>query len=92
MAKMIIVGSSERKGSFCPQCRKKVAKANRLENGIHCTRCGFFRWEEFSKYPSLDGIPVPKPKDEIKADDFFETGSLMAAKKKRKQSTKEVKK
>ena len=59
MAKIIIVGSTERKGSFCPQCRRRVPKESRTETGINCPRCGFFRWDEFSKYKSLDGIPVP---------------------------------
>lgn len=60
MARIIVVGASERKGSFCPQCRKKATK---FENGVKCNRCGFFRWAEFLKYKSLDGIPIPKEKD-----------------------------
>jgi ribosomal protein S27AE len=63
MAKIIVVGAVERKVSYCPQCRKKVPDANRLERGIKCPRCGFFSWEEFKKYKSLDGVPIPTVKD-----------------------------
>jgi len=89
MAKIIIVGSSERKGRFCPQCRKKVPLDNRVEEGVNCPRCGLTRWENFGKYKSLDGVPVPSKENEMRPEDFFETGSLTVTKKKK---GKEVKK
>lgn len=82
MARTIIVGSSERKGSFCPQCRRKVPKGSRLETGVHCPRCGFTSWDGFKKFKSLDAIPVPTPKEEEKAKEFFEEGTLIPKKKK----------
>jgi len=82
MAKFITVGSTDRKGSFCPQCRRKVPKENRFVSGINCPRCGFFRWEEFAKFKSLDGIPVPTIEDKIEATKFFEEEKKLATKKK----------
>lgn len=68
MAKVIIVGGFERKGSYCPQCRKRVPSGNRLENGIKCPRCGFIRWEDFKKYPSFIDIPEPTEADLVTVD------------------------
>lgn len=65
MAKYIVVGSSERKGSFCPLCRKRVPKEGRLPNGVKCNRCGFTAWEDFKKYKTLDAVPVPDPKNTV---------------------------
>jgi len=96
MANVIIVGSSLRKGSFCPQCRKKVPKENRLENGIKCPRCGMFKWAEFLKYKSLDGVPVPDAKlipytNQYNPTDSSKIEEVIGPKKKNKVVTKKTK-
>jgi ribosomal protein L37AE/L43A len=72
MAKTVIVGSSERKVSYCPQCRKPIPKESRTENGVKCPRCGFFNWADFAKYPPFMNIPEPGPEDSAKVNELFD--------------------
>jgi len=71
MAKVMVVGELFRKNSYCPQCRKRVPDENKRENGIKCPRCGFFRWEDYKKYPSFTSIPEPTEEEAKQASEFI---------------------
>ena len=71
MAKVETVGDANPTGRYCPQCRKRVPDANIREKGIVCSRCGFFKWEEFDNYPPFADIPrpdAPVPGEEVAED------------------------
>ena len=71
MAKVMIIGDTIRKNSFCPQCRKRISSTGRKPNGVKCPRCGFFKWEEYAKYPSFTSVPEPTVQEVKQTSEFL---------------------